>query len=700
MNRFPEYLSLNCFGNFFAGLRFVTMAISSKLSRYTEDLKAYIDAKQAGQPTLSDTEERSLKNTWMQLKLLQDGITIKTGQLASDFVRFDHLDKYNQNHHDAISEVDAETLPSIYDFYLIFAIMCHLNDKAVDPDKLCMPRRSRLLAIEVELKNPGTTEAPIGYAGENKASWKHEVKENWKLYKCGRPGKDTDGCYSVELESAYVILSTNHIKKTNNGIKHLGRDNTQKVIREKFNISFPTQIIKDFVAACPGCSASDKRKARIRGAATTKGAGRNRGPKNQPKVKSERLATKRPRDEFESTLGSPNSTNMDTEYRPTKKPCKDTNINRSAHTNDSHNKYQFQVPSFEPHQLYFVNSLFGMNDFPPDSKPILASHAQDEKLSDINMAMAQQLINSNYNSYPSEAAYNHTRSIEVNDSAQQPTFHATPRQEAFMDFMASCPRNTNYNKMDLNKVPLWVEYYRHTEYEQELFATVKERFTRYPIDDRSSCIGYKSCYPASISHLDFGPIQPQQMDTQPIQHAPYVSNGGSFNYTPNNSNFNRSSSVNSPAPSNVALFDLSVNYINFTNPAPGLTLPKPIDNFAMIDPQLYEQAFEQGFGTMDIDDVSMSESTSHNKPQPENSDTCNFKSQESHSNHEIDYPTSVDNDSIQWAFELDAALQERLQSGTVPFEDGLWFQDGFNTNESQSEIPDSSVNEIMEMGRN
>jgi hypothetical protein len=148
------------------------MTLSEKVSPYAFALAKVLE----NQPNLTDTEKRSFEKLWMEQQLLQNGITIKTGQCIYEFVNFSQLDGRTDQSRAAISEVQAGRMPSRDQFYMIFAIMCHLNDKSVDPDKLCMPRACRLIAISNELKSPGSTTAPEGYAGDNKAGWTQEQR--------------------------------------------------------------------------------------------------------------------------------------------------------------------------------------------------------------------------------------------------------------------------------------------------------------------------------------------------------------------------------------------------------------------------------------------------------------------------------------------------------------------------------------------
>jgi hypothetical protein len=273
------------------------------LSPYAAELATYIGQQQsikhaklsadAKRPLhkkdtkFSDTEKRNSQKDWMITKLWNDGWTTKTGVHVFDFVKFEDLDEHNEQHKDAYNEAQIGRLPTKLDFYGIFAVMCHLNDKAIDPDKLCMPRNLRIDAIREELNNPGTTDPPEGYASENKACWSFEVKNNWTILPGFPPcvaQKNKDGSTTAQypLESAYYIIALNHIGRDKNGqIKHRSRDDTQKWVRglegnTEGNESFTTQIIKDFVAACPGCNANPKRASRIQGTETTRSHGGNK----------------------------------------------------------------------------------------------------------------------------------------------------------------------------------------------------------------------------------------------------------------------------------------------------------------------------------------------------------------------------------------------------------------------------------------
>jgi hypothetical protein len=322
--------SLNSFANF-KSLRTFVMAnpkAATSPSPYAAELKAeLVDFILSKAPVnVTDTERIQFEKDWMASKLLQVGnwTTKPTkehedGQNVFNFVTLEPL-KVSSN---AYKETLAGNLPTMEDFYLMFAVMCHLNEKTTDSDKICMPRQSRLNAIFQELTRPGTTVAPTGYAGDRTAGWTHEVKMDWTFYEVedsvtgkksilpGKTGKNNKG-HAVALEQAYRIIAEGHIERTTQGIKHLGRDSTWKKIRDTIKSNgIQTQIVKDFVAACPACSRSPKRESRKQGAKTTKNNGGNIGPKTNTK--------KRSASEFNA---DENNEYSPLEKQPTKKPRK------------------------------------------------------------------------------------------------------------------------------------------------------------------------------------------------------------------------------------------------------------------------------------------------------------------------------------------------------------------------------------------
>lgn len=335
------------------------MAQSQRLSLqspYAPELEIYIDnhneiekLQSKSGTGLSPTDKRTLGKEWMATKLLHHGPTIKTGQSVYEFVTFEDLDYSKDEYAPAISEMLKGDIPTLKDFYVIFSIMCHLNDKAVDPDKLCTPRRSRLIAVFNELSNPGSTMAPEGYAGDNNAGWTHEVKQHWALEN-NLPRKKNEKSHTVQLESAYRIIAKAHIKTTDSGEnKHLGRDETQIAVRKLYQ-SFPTQIIKDFVAACPGCNKSDKRKSRRQGAKKTREKGGNRGIK------------KRSRTEFESSMESPDNFDDIDDYSPSNE--RTTKEPRRATMNLNYHVQMDNLPNDDP----LHNPAFGA-DYPQQFDP-------------------------------------------------------------------------------------------------------------------------------------------------------------------------------------------------------------------------------------------------------------------------------------------------------------------------------------------
>lgn len=299
-----------------AGAAGTQRSIHQRVSPYFQHLKEHIRQEKSNSATeLSDTDVRYLQKKWLCENAFQNGhLTIKNGVATHEFVTFDDLDRHNPRHFEAISEVQGGHLPTLKHFYQIFSVLCHLNDKVSDPDKVCMPRHSRIDAIRAELLKPGSTTAPDGYANDNTASWTHEVKYNYKIVSRDpnspqynwvakiNKEKNKVGPESISpqyaLESAYKIIAQSHIQRVEKDgkfeIKHLSRDSTQKAIRgdnkTKLYDSIPTQIIKDFVAACPGCKDDRKREARKLGAETTKAKGGNRGQKNRTNSPKKRRA--------------------------------------------------------------------------------------------------------------------------------------------------------------------------------------------------------------------------------------------------------------------------------------------------------------------------------------------------------------------------------------------------------------------------
>ena len=337
-------ISLNIFANSLVVSPATAMAGFAKVSPYAADIRAYLvklDKERKEQNDdgkgLTDTDKRNIKMTQMLEKLSkQSGFTIKTGQLVKDFVTFEDLNPANPEHFTAIREVQAGDLLSLDGFILTFSLMCHMNDKVADPDKVCTPRQARLLDIQRELNNPGKTPPPDGYAGDNTAGWTYEVKHGFQVTSDGQVLKKTEEgpLPVVPLERVYTTIAINHAKVVDGKVQHLGRDVTQKSIR-KLHPLFPTQIIKDFVASCPGCLASTKRAARLVGAATTKANGGNRGARVNP---SPSHSNKRSRPEQLNNVGNCNDSSQEPSA---KKPRHmSPNIGNSAQMSQEHNATQ------------------------------------------------------------------------------------------------------------------------------------------------------------------------------------------------------------------------------------------------------------------------------------------------------------------------------------------------------------------------
>ena len=286
-------------------------------SPYTSLLRQYITAKNEerilnGKSQIPIAEQNLLAKAWMRTMLRQSGITVKDENATNvyDFVDFHDLDRTKPGQLDALTEVQAGRLLSQNDFYEIFAVMCHMNDKAADPDKVCMPRQFRIDAIFQEITHSPTL-PPEGYAGNNKAAWTYEVKHNYTIAQdvngVNRVFQSENGKPKVEqivLEDMYQIIAENHLIRENGIVRHLSRDETQHSVRKTKppppskststrvfkeptmhlrgtpgNISVTTQIIKDFVASCPGCEAKPAVKARKKGTEKTRVEGTNQGPK-------------------------------------------------------------------------------------------------------------------------------------------------------------------------------------------------------------------------------------------------------------------------------------------------------------------------------------------------------------------------------------------------------------------------------------
>ena len=327
----------------------MSQSTTPKLSPYAAQLAPYISEKLRENSTLTETQQRLHQRNWLTEKLRCDESTIKDGVTpVNNWVAFEDLDHVNPQHAAALLEIRSCNLPSKLDFDLIFSVMCHMNEKTVDMDKLCMPREVRIDAIREELLRPGKTNPPPGFAGDKSATWKHEVKKHWTMDGPVSQAvlKKCDKVPQIPLEKAYVIISENHYiwdeKKKEN--RHLGRDETCKRIRENRltpgNVSIPTHIIKEFVNACPGCNQKTTVKARVKGICTTRIQGGNRGAKN-PENSKKRKAESGPESDKSSECTPPSKKRLaesdpesdpesdkSSEYAP---PSKDQLVSQSSH---------------------------------------------------------------------------------------------------------------------------------------------------------------------------------------------------------------------------------------------------------------------------------------------------------------------------------------------------------------------------------
>lgn len=276
------------------------MASSTLVSPYADELKRIAD-QHAGK---TDTVRRQAQVEYLQEQIKQFGPTLKPmrfngqtyTQYVHQFVTFEDIDC-----HYASSELQQNKLPSLADFQKMLSIVSHLNDKTTDLDKICMPRQSRLDAIKAELLNTSeeSTDPPPGYAGDRTAGWRHEVKKQWSINAASEPQKNGEGP-AISLERAYRIITRAHIQGEDEygrkiPIKHLGRDQTWnklKIITEtpdNTKAAFHSQIVKDFVAACPACCKSAKRKSRMGGVDTTRAKEGNgkKSPESKSKKRSQ-----------------------------------------------------------------------------------------------------------------------------------------------------------------------------------------------------------------------------------------------------------------------------------------------------------------------------------------------------------------------------------------------------------------------------